>query len=91
MKEKFRSKSKAPYTILLLGETGVGKSSFFQLVANVLAGNGVDQYNFHLLDHTNEQGGSNNQSQTKLARHYKLTSRNGITVRVSGCERGDCA
>ena len=78
--ETFRSKSKAPCTILLLGETGVGKSSFFELVANVFAGNGVDQYNLHILDHTNEQGGSNNQSQTKLARLYELTSNNGKVV-----------
>ena len=34
--ETFRSKSRAPYTIPLLGEAGVRKSSFFQLVANVL-------------------------------------------------------
>ena len=28
--------AKAPYTILLAGETGVGKSSLLELIANVL-------------------------------------------------------
>ena len=51
-----------------------------ELLANVLAGNDVDNYNFNILDHSNEQGGSNNQSQTNLARIYELTSSNGITV-----------
>jgi len=76
------TKAKAPYTILLVGETGVGKSSVFELIANVLAGNDIDHYNFNVLDLANEQGGSNNQSQTNSARFYQLTSNNGIVVSV---------
>jgi len=71
---------KAPYTILLVGETGVGKSSVLEFIANVLAGNDIDHYNFNILDHTNERGGSNNQSQTNSARLYEFTSMNGVVV-----------
>jgi predicted GTPase len=79
---------KAPYTLLLVGETGVGKSSVFELIANVFAGNGVDHYNFDILDQTNERGGSNNQSQTNSARLYELTSKNGIVVSAGLHKRG---
>jgi len=80
-----KNKAKAPYTILLVGETGVGKSSFLELTANVLAGNDIDHYNFNILDDTNEQGGSNNQTQTNSSRLYKLMSNNGIAVCSSVC------
>ena len=56
------NKSNAPYTILVVGETGVGKSSFLELIANVFAGNDINHYNFDLLDYRNEQGGTNNHS-----------------------------
>ena len=83
-----KNQAKAPYTILLLGEIGVGKSSALELIANVIAGNDVDHYDFNTLDHSNEQGGSNNQSQTNLTRNYELTSSNGIVVSTNVCERG---
>jgi len=83
-----KNKAKARYTLILVGETGVGKSSVLELIANVFAGNDNDHYNFHTLDHTNEQGGSNNQSQTHSARLYELTSKNGILVSVDIYERG---
>jgi putative ribosome biogenesis GTPase RsgA len=82
-----RNQAKAPYTILLLGETGVGKSSALELIANVLTGNDIDHYDFNILDHSNERGGSNNQSQTNSARIYELTSSNGIMVSPGVCER----
>jgi len=59
-----REDVQAPYTILLVGETGVGKSSALELIANVLIGKRIDHYDFNILDHSNEQGGSTNQSQT---------------------------
>ncbi len=68
-----------PYTILLVGETGVGKSSVLELIANVLIGN-VGHYDFDILDRTNEQGCPSNQSQTNSARLYKITSSNGKMV-----------
>ena len=75
-----KNAANAPYTILLVGETGVGKSSVMELIANVLTGSDIDHYNFEILDRTNERGGSNNQSQTSSSRFYELTSRNGIAV-----------
>ena len=77
-----KNKARASYTILLVGETGVGKSSVLELIANVLMGN-VDRYDFDILDHTNEQGGSDNQSQTNSARIYEITSKNGVMVSPS--------
>ena len=80
-----KNEAKAPYTILLVGETGVGKSSFLELIANVLAGNDIDHYNFDILDYTNEQGGSDNQSQTNSTRLYELRSKNGMAVCSGVC------
>ena len=77
------SKNHASYTILLVGETGVGKSSVVELIGNVLAGNDIGHYDFNILDHANERGGSDDQSQTSSTRIYELTSKNGIVVRAS--------
>jgi len=82
------NKAKAPYTFLLVGGVGVGKSSVFELIANVFAGNDIGHYNFDILDDTNELGGSNNQSQTNSARLYELTSKNGVVVSLRLSERG---
>jgi len=38
------SKAKAPYTILLVGETGVGKPSSLELTASVLISKRIDHY-----------------------------------------------
>ena len=83
------SKNRALYTILLTGETGVGKSSFVELLANVLAGNDIDHYTLEHLDPTNEEGGSSNRSQTKSARLYEFTSKNGKVVSAGICDGGE--
>jgi len=83
-----KNKAKAAYNILLVGETGVGTTSLLKFIANVLIGNAVDDYNFEILDHGNEQGGSNHQSRTNSTPLYKLTSKNGIVVSDSTFERG---
>ena len=77
-----KDKVQAPYTILLVGETGVGKSSVLELIANVLVGKDVDNYDFNILDHANEQHGSDHQSQTNSARLYPLMSNNGRVVSI---------
>jgi hypothetical protein len=51
-----------------------------EYIANVLHGNDIDHFDFNILDRTNEQGGSDNQSQTNSARLYEFTSKNGIVV-----------
>jgi len=84
-----KNKARAPYTILLVGETGVGKSSVLEFIANVFAGNDIDHYDFDVLDNTNERGGSNSQSQTNSARLYEFTSKNGIVVSITIYERDE--
>ena len=81
-----KTSTNRPITVLLVGETGVGKSSVLELIANVLTGNDVDHFNFDILDRANEQGGSDNQSQTNLARVYEFTSKNGVTVSAGAFE-----
>ena len=75
-----KNKANKPYTIVLVGETGVGKSSVLEFIANVLTGRDIDHCDFGILDRTNEQGGSENQSQTISARLYEFKSKNGIVV-----------
>ena len=81
-----KNKAQAPYVILLVGETGTGKSSLLEFIANVLIGKDADCYDFKILDHSNEQGGSSGQSQTNSARIYELSSKNRILVSNSVCE-----
>jgi len=81
-----KNRANKAYTILLVGETGVGKSSVLKFIANVLIGDDIDHYNYDILDRTNEQGGSGNQSQTNSTRLYEFTSKNGITVGAGAFE-----
>jgi predicted GTPase len=68
---KTSSKANAPYTILLVGETGVGKSSVLELFARVLAGKDIDHCDFDTLD------------STPSTRVYEFKSNNGIAVSAS--------
>ena len=70
----------APYNIIIVGETGVGKSSFLTYLANVLLGNDIDHYDSKTLNCPNQQGGAGNQSDTNSARLYELMSKNGMVV-----------
>ena len=82
-----KNKANAPYTIFLVGDTGVGKTSLMELIANVLQGQSIDHYNFNIVDHSHGQDGPDNQSQAKEARVNEFTSKNGIVVSASALTR----
>jgi len=69
------------YTILLVGETGTGKTSLLSLFANILAGRRHGHYTL-VHDQANEAGGGEEQSQTQVAKLYKFRSKNGIKLRI---------
>jgi predicted GTPase len=73
--------TKKELTILLVGETGVGKTTFFTMVTNILEGRDPSNYRVaHNL--SNEIGGSKEGSQTNTARLYEFTSVNGVKDRL---------
>ena len=78
--------AQAPYTILLVGETGTGKSSILEFIGNVLKAKDADCFDLQILDYGNEQGGSGGHSQTNYARIYEFSSTNGILVSSNVCE-----
>ncbi|KAM6499736.1 hypothetical protein JOM56_005244 [Amanita muscaria] len=67
------------YTILLVGETGTGKTTFLSLLVNILSGRNADEYVF-IHDEANEAGGGERHSQTMFAKHYLFESNNGVKV-----------
>jgi Cdc6-like AAA superfamily ATPase len=71
-----KNKANAPYTILLVGETGVGKTSFLKFIANVLHGNDFDHYDLDILRRLPYKGVVG-QSTTMI---YEITSVSGISV-----------
>ena len=73
----------APYTILLVGGVGVGKSSFVEFIANAIQCKDVTDYDLNVLDSTNEQDSPCNQSRTNSVHLYKFTSKNGTVVSAS--------
>ena len=72
---------KKEFVFLIVGETGVGKTAFLSLVANILSGRDHSRYET-VHDSSNEVGGSQSGSQTKTAHAYEFRSLNGVTVRV---------
>lgn len=75
------SKVNGSYTILLVGEAGVGKSSLLKLIANVLLGNDVDHYDLDILNHSCKERGA--VGPTVSPHLYEITSVNGILVSSS--------
>ncbi|KAJ8522112.1 hypothetical protein ONZ45_g1292 [Pleurotus djamor] len=72
---------KKTITILLIGETGVGKTAFLDLLANVCAGRKFEDFApVHVK--TNEAGGSSAGSQTNEPKLYTIICANGHEVRV---------
>lgn len=72
---------KKQLTILLVGETGVGKTALLDFIGNALQGLGPETYQQTHFP-SNEAGGSKAASQTKEAMVYEFESLNGIRIRV---------
>ncbi|KAJ3714035.1 hypothetical protein C8R42DRAFT_558431, partial [Lentinula raphanica] len=67
--------------LILLGETGVGKTAMLNLLANVCAG--VELKDFrpaHKME--NEQNGSQSGSQTNVPKFYTISSANGNIIHI---------
>ncbi|KAF8326948.1 hypothetical protein F5887DRAFT_1164318 [Amanita rubescens] len=69
------------YTILIVGETGTGKTTLLSLFFNILVGNGIREYML-AHDESNDTGNAQNQSQTISALLYEFESRNGVKLRI---------
>ncbi|KIJ11930.1 hypothetical protein PAXINDRAFT_171543 [Paxillus involutus ATCC 200175] len=69
------------FTILLVGETGTGKTTLLSLIANILHGHSPMNYKTY-NEEANEAGGSSKHSQTNDAKLYEFVSRNDITIRI---------
>jgi energy-coupling factor transporter ATP-binding protein EcfA2 len=73
--------TKDTMTILLVGETGVGKTSFLSLLANLFGGRGPCEFElFH--DPSNESKLPSSQSQTNGALMYQLIAADGTRFRI---------
>jgi len=72
---------KGKITIIIVGETGVGKTAFMNLLANVCVGRPVDQFRREHNPH-NESNLDKNQSQTNAAMMYTFERRDGVQLRM---------
>ncbi|KAG8698867.1 hypothetical protein FRC09_006978 [Ceratobasidium sp. 395] len=72
---------KTTFTILLIGETGSGKTSFMSLLASLLHGNGpFGLQDYH--DERKESGLHKTQSQTTKATLYEIISSDGTKFQI---------
>ncbi|KAJ4477410.1 hypothetical protein J3R30DRAFT_217471 [Lentinula aciculospora] len=67
--------------LILIGETGVGKTAMLNLLANVCAGIPVEEFE-EKNELNNEAGGSKSGSQTNEPRFYSITCANGHKVNI---------
>ncbi|KAF9464254.1 hypothetical protein BDZ94DRAFT_1297271 [Collybia nuda] len=75
------TKLRNQFTILVVGETGTGKTTVLSLIANVLGGKSPNTYEkFHEVK--NEAGGTAKHSQTNKAMLYTFESQNGVKVQI---------
>lgn len=75
------SSTRSEFTIILIGESGVGKTSFLTLFYNILCGHQPEQYTSY-CEQSNEVGGSQAHSQTQTATTYEFVSKNGFKIRI---------
>ncbi|KAJ3905225.1 hypothetical protein F5879DRAFT_921627 [Lentinula edodes] len=76
-----QSWAKRVMNIVLIGETGVGKTAMLNLLANVCAGVPMEEFE-EKNELNNEEGGSTAGSQTNKPRFYSITSANGHKVNI---------
>ncbi|TFK49481.1 hypothetical protein OE88DRAFT_1713641 [Heliocybe sulcata] len=72
---------KTQLTVILIGETGVGKTAFLSLLYNVCAGVPLEEWAPVHLE-ANEAGGSKSGSQTLGPMMYTIPCENGSTLRI---------
>ena len=70
-----KNKANTPYTVLLVGETGVGKSSLVKFIANAL----------HFYDPVIFVQGARDQDSPHL---HEIASKNGVLVSANVFEHG---
>ena len=58
--------------IIIVGETGVGKTAFMSYIDNMCRGRAIDQFT-NTFDEGNESGGNGSESQTQTAVLYHIT------------------
>ncbi|KAF8833638.1 hypothetical protein BDN67DRAFT_976509 [Paxillus ammoniavirescens] len=75
------TKSKTDFTILIVGETGTGKTTLLSLIGNILEGHSPVEYKMY-NEEANEAGGPAKHSQTNNAKLYEFVSKNKITIRI---------
>ncbi|KIP04161.1 hypothetical protein PHLGIDRAFT_57496, partial [Phlebiopsis gigantea 11061_1 CR5-6] len=75
------TKGHQEFTVLLVGETGTGKTAFLSFLSNVLSGNGLGHY-VDKENKGNEAGGGQRQSQTNAALLYEFPSQNNVLIRI---------
>ena len=63
-----------PYTILLVGETGFGRSLLIKFISNALLGNYIDHYDLDIINEGPPYVGM------ELPHLYEVTSNNGVLV-----------
>ena len=73
-----KNNANASYTILLVGGTGVERSSLLKFIANVLLGNDVDHYDLDILNRPPNKGSA--VGQTALPHLYEIMSVSGTLV-----------
>ncbi|KAJ4483971.1 hypothetical protein J3R30DRAFT_149038 [Lentinula aciculospora] len=73
--------NKRQINLILIGETGVGKTALLDLLANVCAG--VELEDFKAIHHAaSEQGGSSSGSQTNVPVFYSIPCADGSVVNI---------
>ena len=75
-----KNKANAPHTILLVGGTGVGKSSLVELIANTLLSRDGNYYNLASLDRANERETFGSGTRTVSPHLYEIATELGVLV-----------